>query len=284
MTPRDALLGLALRATQAGTPAHAAVDLVFAGIKAAGDDGEHWAEDGERLGLIEWLIRAGISLEWRALRELVLRILGLAVPVGDRFDFDPTKLPELISAGDAMATRVASDAGPLRRGQIAAWQRGMLNVALQLSLKDDVVQAAIARALARMNAHYAAHGLALVRNGLVRHYQQPIIAMLASGAFDGQNPTHVARDLGRRFAAGDYNWERLARSETAWAHGTGKLQLMQEQGIVEFDYVTADDDKVSKICRHLEAGSPYLVAAGRPIPMRDSHPNCRCTLLPRLPP
>lgn len=281
---RDAALGLALDAMRRGASLDQAVTTALVALKAAGDEDEPWAEDAQRLGLIEALARAGLLTQWRSLRDRVLRLLGLLLPAGDRYDFDPTDLPALVAAGELMAQAVTQQGGALAAAQEAAWRRGMLTAAIQISAPEDLVAQAIARSLARMRAHYAAHGLSLVRGGLGRVFQRPIVAALAAGEFDGLNPVNVARELRRRFGAGDYNWERLARSETAWAHGAGKLQLMQEQGIERFDYVTAGDDRVSRICRDLEAASPYLVAdPAAPIPVRDSHPNCRCTLLPVLP-
>lgn len=281
----DTALALGLRQLKAGASLDAACAAALAALKAADDgEGENWAEDATRLRLIETLAQAGLLLQWRALRDALLRIVGLLLPVGDRYSFDPNDLPALVAAGEAMATTVTAEGGALRTAQVAAWRRGMINAAAQIALDDDTVAAAIARALARQQAHYAARGLSLVRSGLVRQYLQPIVAALAAGEFDGQNPVNVARTLRQRFNAGNYNWERLARSEIGWAQSEGKLQLLREQGVEKFDYVTADDDRVSRICRTLEAGSPYLVAAeNSPLPVRDSHPNCRCVIVPVLP-
>lgn len=288
MDRQDAALALAHRHLKAGGGLDAAVGRALVAIKAADDgDGESWAEDAARLQLIEALASAGLLLHWRALRDLVLRMLGLAVPVGDHFNFDPNDLPALIAAGEQMAMTVTAPEGVLTQAQLAAWRRGVINAAadLALELNSDAVAGAIERARARQRLHYQARGLQYVRAGIGRHYQQPIVAALAAGEFDGQNPVNVAIQLRRRFRAGNYNWERLARSEVAWAQVEGKRQLLRQQGIEKYDYVTADDDRVSKICRHLEAGSPYLVAdENAPLPMRDSHPNCRCSILPVLPP
>src|SRR5690606_8606567 len=106
-----------------------------------------------------------------------------------------------------------------------------------------------------------------------------IVAALASGEFDGQNPVNVARELQRRFDGGDYNWERLARSEIAMAQSDGSLALYEQQGITLVDYSTAEDEAVSTICRELAAAGPYTLDKA-PVPVRDSHPNCRCAIVP----
>lgn len=274
----DTALTLAYRHLRAGASVEQATHLAMITLKAEdGEGGENWAEDAARLGLIEQLTAAGLLLRWRALRDLVIRLLGLTSPAEDVFTFDPAHLPMLLAASETTARSMAAPTGPLTRGQVAAWRRGMLNAAvnLALDLDSDPVGGAIDRALARQRDHYAARGLALVRGGMARQYQQPIVAALMAGEFDGQNPVNVARQLRRRFGAGDYNWERLARSEIAWAQVEGKRQLLLQQGIERYDYVTANDNRVSRICRHFEADSPYVVAdEASPLPMRDSHPNC----------
>ena len=78
---------------------------------------------------------------------------------------------------------------------------------------------------------------------------------------------------------GDYNWERLARSEIAMAQSDGSLALYEQQGITLVDYSTAEDEFVSTICRELAAAGPYTIDKC-PVPVRDSHPGCRCALVP----
>jgi SPP1 gp7 family putative phage head morphogenesis protein len=270
------------------TKADLAVDRLIRGMKAADDEGEGepWAEDAVRLSLIEALATAGLLRHWRSLRDLVLRVLGLLVPSGDRFQFDPTQLPSLVAAGELMIRTVTAPTGPLTAAQVDAWRRGMINAAVNLSLRADEepVASAIARALERQRAHYQARGLRYVRSGVARQFLQPIVAALSAGEFDGQNPVNVAVQLRRRFGRGEYNWQRLATSEVAWAQVEGKRELYIDQQIEKYDFVTADGPRVCPVCAGHAAGGPYLVSDdSAPLPMRDSHPGCRCTTLPVLP-
>lgn len=259
------------------------------GRKASGDDadedGEAWAEDDPVLPRIERAAIDGMLADWDALRDDVFRLLDLpasaaakgAKAPGDPFKFDPVILTQLLSLGNASAVRMAT---VLLAAQMASFDRGVANAGLELTVDfdDPDVHAAIEAMNARMRETYRSSGLQLVRGGMARRYQEPIVAQLAAGAYDGMNPINVARELRRSFDAGDYNWERLARSETAMAQSRGKLELYREQGVTQVDYVTAEDGLVSDICLGLAANGPYVLEAA-PIPVESSHPNCRCTLL-----
>lgn len=253
------------------------------GRKATDDDtdGEPWAEEDPALPKLEASTIAALLGAWAVLRDDVLDLLGLRNPGGEPFVFDFEHLPGLLSRSEQAAATLARG---LNAGQQAAWERGIANAGLELlaDFDDPEVVAAIERLRAAARAHYAQEGLSLVRGGVARRYREGIVAQLAAGVYDGQNPVNVAAQLRQRFAAGEYNWERLARSEVAWAQSTGKRDLMQQQGVELYDYVTAGDARVSAICQSLAAGGPYrLDDPGAPLPMRDSHPNCRCTIASR---
>ena len=255
------------------------------GRKAETDDseGEPWAEQDPELPRIEASTVAAMLAAWWLLRDDALRILGLTQPASsDAYSFDQGLLPQLLTRGNGATVEIS---GNLHQGQTAAWERGIVNAGVEVSadFDDPRVQAAIAGARERMRSAYAQRGLELVRPGIARRYRQPIVGALAAGEFDGQNPVNVAAELRRRFGGGDYNWERLARSEVAMSQSDGKLELLQQQGVATYDYETAGDSRVSRICRELADAGPYRVrAADSPVPVRDSHPNCRCTIRPRV--
>lgn len=258
--------------------------------KAGADDdsegtGEPWAENDPALPRIEADATAALLAQWRALADETIAALGLAVPGDAPFQHSAEHVVAVLSLGHLRAPRMAA---ALLDAQLAAWDRGIANGAASLParakglkaelLEDPVVAAAIAALRQRVRDAFASTGLQLVRDGLVRTLSEKIVAALASGEFDGQNPFHVADELKRRFGAGDYNWERLARSETAMAQSNGKLDLYRQQGVTKVEYVTAGDGRVSHVCLALEAANPYAIADA-PVPVRDSHPNCRCSLL-----
>lgn len=78
---------------------------------------------------------------------------------------------------------------------------------------------------------------------------------------------------------------RIARTEIVKSHTIAQTETMIQAGIEEYNYITSNDRKVSKICKHNQgakgrekiyktelAGTPQ-----NPLPVINSHPNCRCT-------
>ncbi|MFO0293807.1 MAG: minor capsid protein [Rhodospirillales bacterium] len=259
---------------------------IRAGLKGEGPAlvGESWAEDDPALPRLEARAIGWVVGRWRRLRDDCLAALGLAgakaaskAVTSGAFRFTTEDLIDLIIRSNGFAAEAAGPDGPLIRAFVAAWARGWTNAGRQINATDEV-----AAALAAVRASIANRGLELVRGGVARTFRDGIVAELSSGALDGVNPVNVAAHLRRRFGAGEYNWERLARTEIATAQSDGKLAHYRSAGITHVDYVTAGDDRVSAICQSLAARGPYAVASA-PVPGRDSHPNCRCTLVARIP-
>lgn len=288
------------------------------GRKAADPEpeGEPWAESDPALPQIEREAEEGLLDAWRALRDDMLEAVGIDTASAEPFQFDMARLPHLILMGQNAREPMAER---LLEQTMAAWERGVANAAEdsahligkaanpnwkvaaittavaykrarrlweRLGAKaswfdDPLIVQAINLVRAAVRTLFATRGLELVRGGLDRRVQERVVSALASGEFDGQNPVNVARELRRRFDAGEYNWERLARSEIGMAQARGKEAMYREAGIDRVDYMTARDELVSDICQHLEAAGPYDLEDA-PLPVVDSHPLCRCTWAPAL--
>lgn len=76
----------------------------------------------------------------------------------------------------------------------------------------------------------------------------------------------------------------IARTEIVKTHSIAQTETMKQAGVEQYNYITANDKKVSKICRKNQgakgrekiyetalAGTPQ-----NPLPVINSHPNCRC--------
>lgn len=254
------------------------------GGKAPGDDdgeghAEEWAESDPELPKIEATTIAAVLAAWWLLRDDVLKLLGLDSADGDVFEFEPSLLASLLSGGQVATASISAE---LLKGQTDAWSRGVANAGVEViaDFDDAAVRDAIARLRGRVRDVFASSGLTLVRGGVARRFREPIVAALASGEFDGQNPVIVAAELRRRFGAGDYNWERLATTEIAMAQSRGKRDLMLDQGVELYDLDTAPG--ACRICLDIEADGPYRVDdPASPLPGYDTHPECRCTIRPR---
>lgn len=251
-----------------------------AAIKAAG--GEGWAEEDPALPRIETASINGLLVLWQSVETRTLQALGLPVDQSAKageevWRFDAiAQLRALLELEQAFIGAAGSDDGPLVRQAFAAWLRGIENA------RDDLGEAAVdvgADARRAYRASIAARGMEMVRNVTARAYRRDIVQALLAGDYDGMNPKDVARKLRQRFGAHDYDWERLARSEIAMAQVDGKRAEFDAAGITRVDYLTAQDGRVSTICRNHAANGPYPIAVA-PVPVRDSHPGCRCTWRP----
>ena len=77
---------------------------------------------------------------------------------------------------------------------------------------------------------------------------------------------------------------RIARTEIVKVHTIGQIETMHQAGIEEYNYITSNDKKVSKICsKHQGAKgkekiykTAYAGTSDNPLPVLNSHPNCRC--------
>lgn len=246
---------------------------------------ELWAEDDPALPRIEQLAADDLVELWQALYPQVLEILGLPAPGKAAKDAKAEEPLFVFDGGVAyfallelearfVAAAAAQD-GPLVEGMLAAWLRGVVNSAAEIGADRLSLPAREAQ-----RAALTAQGMQRVRVAAVRALRADMIADLAQGAYDGRNMRDVARALKARFDVHDYDWVRLARSEIVQAQAQGKMDQYAAHGVEQYDYVTARDGKVSEVCRGLAAAGPYAVGQG-PLPMRDSHPNCRCTVAAR---
>lgn len=73
--------------------------------------------------------------------------------------------------------------------------------------------------------------------------------------------------------------ERIARSEIIRASAEGTKQGMREAGIERYIWLSARDNRVCETCRALDGKKFKVDDENAPIPVRDSHPNCRCILV-----
>ncbi len=247
------------------------------GGTAATESGEPWAEEDPALPALEADTVAALLAAWRRLQADTFAALGLPVEDGKAAgDIGWTWLPHmdalLRQLMDEFEIALGSADGALVKAMMEAWTRGALNASASLGL-DAALRASRDAVALLMHER----GMQLVRTVIHRGYESDLLAGLAEGAYNGESPANVARQLRRRFGAHDYDWERLARSEIAQAQALGKEDEYRELGVEEYEYVTANDNRVSAICRANAAGGPYPLGQG-PLPMRDSHPNCRCTI------
>lgn len=100
----------------------------------------------------------------------------------------------------------------------------------------------------------------------------------------GRAPAHVASAIMARFEATRVDAERIARSEAVYAWNRGAQEGMRQAGVQQYQWVAfpdADEGSEDKVCADLD-GQVFPVLGG-PLPVQDTHPNCRCATIPVLP-
>jgi SPP1 gp7 family putative phage head morphogenesis protein len=94
-------------------------------------------------------------------------------------------------------------------------------------------------------------------------------------AIAGSNPRTVAARLRKLFDDANADWERLARSEIAMAGEKAKKEEWKAEEVEELEFVPNPD--ACPICLALAGTYPIDDC---PVPVEDTHPNCRCATMP----
>ncbi|MDO8282685.1 MAG: hypothetical protein Q7U10_08735 [Thermodesulfovibrionia bacterium] len=118
-------------------------------------------------------------------------------------------------------------------------------------------------------------GFDLVKDKATSRIKDEIITEIESAVAAGKNPKEVASILKGKFSDANSDWERLARSELSMAAERAKLDEWGEWEIKEVEFAPAPD--ACPICRALAGDYPI---ADCPIPVKDTHPRCRCSTRP----
>lgn len=246
-----------------------------------GHKAENYVEDGAALTRLERDTESALLGGWWDLYDATLQALAVATGAGKGvkapdpvFLFDPgSMIVALRELEEAFIAEAGGEEAALARNTFAAWLRGIENASAELQADAAEV---VTEAVRRQNAAaLASNALAQATATTVTAYRDDIVAALAEGAYDGESPLDVARKLRQRFGAHEVDWERLARSEIAQAQASGKMDAYAEMEIERYDWIPAGDS--CPVCTSQAANGPYRVGSG-PLPMRDSHPNCRCTV------
>lgn len=250
------------------------------GKAAPGDaHGEPWAVDDPNLPRIEGAAISTLLTAWAKLRDDTLRTLGLPAGNGKTgevaWSFDATawlaKLQQLLEV--FIVSNGSKDSAFVAQ-VVEAWVRGVENAAASVDREAEAAQV-IAEARQAATTGIADRIRTQFQTTAMRTYTDDIIKILEDGSYNGKGPKEVAMQLRKRFKAHDYDWERLASSELAMAQAQGQLDLMKADGGEWYDFDTAPD--ACPICVAKAAGGPYRIGEG-PLPMKDTHPLCRCAV------
>lgn len=73
--------------------------------------------------------------------------------------------------------------------------------------------------------------------------------------------------------------ETTARSECIKASSRGTEQAMEDAGVEEVIWLATLDDRTCETCQDLHESKWGFDDGDRPMPVEDTHPNCRCTIV-----
>ena len=118
-------------------------------------------------------------------------------------------------------------------------------------------------------------GFDLVKDNATKAIMNRILPEMEAYVITGANPTEVARRLEKLFGDANSNWERLARSEMTLAAERAKIEEWTAWEIERTEFVPAPD--ACGFCVSL-AGEYDIGEC--PVPVRDTHPRCRCSIRP----
>ena len=114
--------------------------------------------------------------------------------------------------------------------------------------------------------------------------EKQITGAIESGASIEETSKAIEKKMGN-FTKGRAT--TIARTELVKAHNIGQVETMRSLGVETYIYWTTGDKKVSDICKKNQGPrkDPHVYDLNRagtvanPLPVLQSHPNCRCTIL-----
>ena len=112
--------------------------------------------------------------------------------------------------------------------------------------------------------------------------------IIADGLKTGKSPEKIGNDIHSAIRSiSSRRSMNISRTEVVKSHVLGQVQTMKEAEIENYNYITANDQEVSKICKHNQGPRgrekiydiQYAGTPDNPLPVLQSHPNCRCVVV-----
>ena len=96
----------------------------------------------------------------------------------------------------------------------------------------------------------------------------------------GLSKDKVVTELATLCGNDRYKAERLVRTELTFVQNEACAETYEKAGILQYEYLSASDNRVSKICKQTNGKRFYFKEkqVGKNFP--PLHANCRCTILP----
>jgi len=117
--------------------------------------------------------------------------------------------------------------------------------------------------------------------------------IIAKGLEDGETDEVISEEIEKSIKnISNKRALRIARTEIVKSHTIAQTETMSQAGIETYNYITSNDKKVSNICRKNQGpkGREKIYRTDQagtvenPLPVVNSHPNCRCTTVAYIKP
>ncbi len=115
---------------------------------------------------------------------------------------------------------------------------------------------------------------------LTRDQVKTVMKVIQKGLEEGWTNEQIADELVKEVK--DLTRGRallIARTEIVKAHNTGLINTMKEAGVKKYRWVATNDRRTCPICKSLDGKVFRVDDPNAPLPVRDTHPNCRCTIV-----
>lgn len=111
----------------------------------------------------------------------------------------------------------------------------------------------------------------------VTNLQEEFMNTLVSAIAIGDSAMSVEKKLMERFSVSFSKAKTLVQTEMSHIMNQSSIDRMKDAGIKEWEWYTAEDEKVCPLCKRLD-GKRFPITDKHTPPV-GSHPNCRCTVL-----
>jgi SPP1 gp7 family putative phage head morphogenesis protein len=165
-----------------------------------------------------------------------------------------------------------SDDSPLNWYYGQAYSLGLIQAAHMIGAEQPILNIIKNR---EIYEQLTASGFSLVKDNATRAIINRILPEMEAHVIAGSNPLTVAARLKKLFGDQNSSWERLARTELTMAAEQAKLDEWKAWDVRRVEFRPAPD--ACPLCASL-AGVYDIDKA--PLPGRDTHPRCRCSLRP----
>lgn len=128
-------------------------------------------------------------------------------------------------------------------------------------------------------------------DNLTANQSRNVNKIIAKGLEEGKPNDIIADEIKKEIKdISNIRALRIARAEIIKSHSIAQIDTMRQAGIEEYNYITANDKKVSKICRHNQGAkgrekiykTSLAGTKDNPLPVLNSHPNCRCVTVAHI--